>query len=165
MVYLQETLVKNSSYCLRQSVHRVHIYLLFWGLFWCHSFFFFNVQGPLFTCIASIPVVINQNSDKHGFEKQNYSCRVQVTTSRYSVTPTCPVCFGHQPCEAATDFGSRKVIVLKRFYRWSNEGLLNIPDVLNFPHISPSIVFLNTMKQHNAKASHYWNFLENNKRR
>lgn len=85
-------------------------------------------------------------------------------TWRYSDAPTCPICFGHQPCETATDFGSGKVIVLKRLYCWSNEDLLNIPDVLNFTHISPELYSSAQCSSSNAKASHYWNFGENNDR-
>ena len=59
---------------------------------------------------------------------------VQVSISSSGNAPTCPISFGQQPCEAATDFGSGEVIVLKRLNCWSNEGLLNIPDVLNFTH-------------------------------
>lgn len=83
------------------------------------------------------------------------------TSSPYSKALTCAVSFGHQPCEAATDFGSGEVIVLKRLYCWSNECFLNIPDVLNFTHISPSTVFLNPneqQRQGNTKASHRWAF-------
>lgn len=80
--------------------------------------------------------------------------------SRCGDEPTCPVCFGHQPCEAATHFGSGKVIVLKRLYCRSNERLLNIPDVLNFTHISPLDC---SLKPYEAKASQYWNLVENYK--
>lgn len=59
---------------------------------------------------------------------------------------TCPVSFGHQPCEAATDFGSGEVVVLERLYCWSNKRLLGVPGILNFTHISnPSTVMLSTL--------------------
>lgn len=54
-----------------------------------------------------------------------------------SKSPTCPISFGHQPRQAAGDFGSGEVVVLKGLCCWSNKGFLCIPDVLNFAHISP----------------------------
>lgn len=56
------------------------------------------------------------------------------------LSPTCPVCFGDKPPEAATHFGTGKVIMLKRLYGWSNEGLPRIPVVLNFAHISAGLL-------------------------
>lgn len=69
--------------------------------------------------------------------KSRASFRGQHGDVVYSKSPTCPVSFSHQPCQAAGDFGSGKVVVLEGLYCWSNKGFLNIPDVLNFAHISP----------------------------
>lgn len=38
--------------------------------------------------------------------KSHASCRGQHRDGEYSISPTCPVSFSHQPRQAAGDFGS-----------------------------------------------------------
>lgn len=71
-----------------------------------------------------------------------------------SKSPTCPISFGHQPRQAAGDFGSGEVVVLKGLCCWSNKGFLCIPDVLNFAHISPWILSAWTLGSSNTTGKH-----------
>lgn len=95
----------------------------------------------------SITPLVHWNSRMKGWSRWGtHACtRAGLTFTRHagrlappngSADLTCPVSFGHQPREAATDFGSGEVVVLERLYCWSNKRLLGVPGVLNFTHIS-----------------------------
>lgn len=52
-----------------------------------------------------------------------------------STPPTCTKGFGHQPCEACSDFSSIKIIMFKRLDGRNNESLFRIPGVGQISHI------------------------------
>lgn len=67
-----------------------------------------------------------------------------------STPPTCTKGFGHQPCEACSDFCSIKIIMIKRLDGRNNESLFRVPGVGQISHIHSGSV---TSSTHNDDIS------------